>query len=383
MGKRILFISNLFPNPLFPNMAAYNRQQISALREHCDVEVISPIPWPELIKHRLKQSDRLKKGTVVHHPTYYYTPRIFRGWYGEYFYHSINRIATQLLEEKPFDLIFSSWLYPDSWAAAKLARRYNLPLFVKVHGTDVNRLQPGTLVTQRSMQVAHQAEKVICVSNALKERLIELGVPDYKLEVLYNGVDHTIFHPMDRADVRRKLKIDTDEFLVLFVGNLKKEKGLDELVAAFKSVSNTLTARSRLVVIGSGAYWPSAEQIVSSLNLTEKVQFLGSLPLETIALWMNAASALCLPSYMEGVPNVLLEALSCGTRVVATNVGGIPELDKGDGMLTLVPPRESSPLAEVLLSISGVSDDECNNASKIASWQENGRQLYSLICGTL
>ncbi len=382
MGKRILFISNLYPNPLHPAMAAYNRQQISALREHCDVEVISPIPWPELIKQSLKQSDREEDGILIDHPTYYYTPRIFRGWYGDFFYHSINRIAKQKLEDNQFDLIYSSWLYPDSWAAAKLAKRYNLPLFVKVHGSDVNRLKPGTMVTQRSLQVAQQAEKVICVSRALKERLAELGVPENKLEVLYNGVDHTIFHPMDRADVRRKLEIDSDEFLVLFVGNLKKEKGLDELITAFKSITDTVTARSRLVIIGSGGYGLLAEQLVSSLDLKEKVKFLGSLSLETISIWMNAASVLCLPSYMEGVPNVVLEALSCGTKVVATNVGGIPELNRGDGMLTLAPPRESTLLADALLSISSRSIAGCPS-SFISSWRDNGQQLYSLLSGGL
>lgn len=382
MGKRILFISNLYPNHLHPTMAAYNRQQIAALREYCDVDVISPIPWPELINQRLKQPDREGNGTFVHHPNYYYTPRILRGWYGDFFYHSVNRVATQLLDDKQFDLIYSSWLYPDSWAAAKLARRYNLPLFVKVHGTDVNRLKPGTSITQRSLQVAHQAEKVICVSNALKDRLIELGIPENKLEVLYNGVDYAIFHSMDRADIRRQLKLEPDEFLVLYVGNLKKEKGLEELITAFKAVSDVVIMKSRLIIIGSGGYGPSAEQLASSFNLTDIVEFLGSIPLETIALWMNAASVLCLPSYMEGVPNVVLEALSCGTKVVATRVGGIPELDKGDGMLTLVKARESTLLAEALLSISNCSVAGCPSTF-ISSWQENAQQLYSLFSGEL
>lgn len=382
LGKRILFISNLYPNPHYPNMAAYNRQQIAALREHCDVEVISPIPWTSLLKHKLKQSYREENGIIIHHPTYYFTPRIFREWYGEFFYYSIKHTAKQLLENKTFDLIFSSWLYPDACAAAKLAKQYNLPLFVKVHGTDVNRLTTGSAITRSSLEVARQAEKVICVSGALKKRLIELGVPEKKLEVLYNGVDQTIFHPMDREEVCRQMKIDPDEFLVLYVGNLKKEKGVDELIAAFKALSEVIDAPARLVIIGSGAYGPTAEQLVDSLNLSGSVQFLGSLPLETIALWMNAASVLCLPSYMEGVPNVVLEALSCGTRVVATTVGGIPELDKGDGMLTLVSPRECSSLAEALFSIKSNSDVACK-VSSIASWQQNAHQLYSLLSGVL
>lgn len=381
MGKRILFISNLYPNPISPNMAAFNRQQITALREYCEVEVISPIPWPTLLKQQPNQSYKEENGVIVHHPAYYYTPRILRGWYGNYFYHSIKRIAKQLLEEKHFDLIYSSWLYPDSWAAAKLAKQYNLPLFVKVHGTDVNSLVAGSVITNKSLDVVDQAEKVICVSKALKNRLVELGASENKLEVLYNGVDRSIFYPVARADVRRQLGIEPDEFVVLYVGNLKKDKGLDELISAFKGVTERASAKTRLVIIGTGAYRESTEKQVSSLGLIEKTQFIGSQPLKAIAQWMNAASVLCLPSYMEGIPNVVLEALSCGTRVVATHVGGIPELDKGDGMLTLVLPRENAPLAEALLSVKRNSVT-ANNSSQISSWQQNAQQLYSLLLGT-
>jgi glycosyltransferase involved in cell wall biosynthesis len=363
-------------------MAAFNRQQITALREYCEVEVISPIPWTAYQNNKLNGRVRKENGMHVHHPTYFYTPRILRKWYGEFFYYSIQHVAKKLLENNHFELIYSSWLYPDSWAASKLAKQYSLPLYVKVHGTDVNSLVAGSTITSKSLNVVNQAEKVICVSMALKNRLVELGASEKKLDVLYNGVDRTIFHPMDRVDVRRQLKIDPEGFLVLYVGNLKKDKGLEELVRAFKSVTEVDGSRSRLVIIGSGAYKASLEQLVYSLILTESVQFQGSLPLEQISLWMNAASVLCLPSYMEGVPNVVLEALSCGTKVVATSVGGIPELDRGDGMLTLIPPRESSPLADSLLSILR-GHVAVRNPTQISSWRENAQQLYSLFSGGL
>ncbi len=382
MKKRILFISNLYPNPIFPNMAAFNRQQITALREYCEVEVISPIPWTANQNNKLNGRVRNENGMHVHHPTYFYTPRILRKWYGEFFYYSIQNVAKKLLEKNHFDLIYSSWLYPDSWAAARLSKQYDLPLYAKVHGTDVNSLVVGSTITSKSLDVVNQAEKVLCVSKALKNRLVELGASENKLEVLYNGVDRTIFHPMDRFNVRRQLKIEPEESLVLYVGNLKKDKGLEELVRAFKSVTVVDDSRLRLVLIGSGAYKASLEQLVYSLNLTERVQFQGSLPLDQISLWMNAASVLCLPSYMEGVPNVVLEALSCGTKVVATNVGGIPELDQGDGMLTLIPPCEISPITDALLSILR-SPVAVRNPTQISSWRENAQKLYSLFSGGL
>ena len=379
--KKILFISNLYPNPFFSSMATFNRQQINALHEHGDIEVIAPISWTALLTRKLKQPSREESGIVIHHPTYYYSPRILRNLYGEFFYHSIRNVALSLLEKKQFDLIYSSWLYPDSWAAAKLAKQYSIPLFVKVHGSDVNRLVPGTTITRRSLAVSEQAEKVICVSKALKTRMMNLGVPEKKLEVLYNGVDQNIFRNLNRNDVRIQLNVNSDDFLVLYVGNLKKEKGLSELIAAFKAVTAEVINKSRLVIIGSGAYEATAKQLVASLNLADNVSFFGNLPLETVARWMKAASVLCLPSYMEGVPNVVIEALSCGTRVVATNVGGIPELDKGDGMMTLVPPHAIAPLAKAL---SVVARNPCpaeTTVFSIESWQANAQKLYSLLLG--
>ncbi len=378
MRKRILYISNLYPNPIFPTMAAFNRQQINALNEYCDIEVIAPIPWITLLKNKGCQRVREENGVIIHHPAYFYTPRILREWYGNLFYFSIKSLATSLLEKKQFDVIFTSWLYPDAWAAAELARRYNLPLFVKVHGTDVNSLTAESTITRRSLQVAKQAEKVICVSNALKERLIQLGCPENKLEVLYNGIDRTIFYALDKEQVRKQLQIDRDEFVVLYVGNLKKEKGLDELISAFKKITMTVNAQLRLIIIGAGMYRTKCEQHVTAMNLTGKVQFLGSLPHEKIALWMNAASVLCLASYNEGVPNVILEALSCGTKVVATNVGGIPELDCGNGMLKLVPPRAIDSLAREIVSVENETN-EAKLPSFVLSWEQNAQRLFSIL----
>lgn len=378
LTKRVFYISNLYPNPIYPNIASFNRQQINALRKYCEVEVVAPIPWTALSKNKLTQRCRVENGVIIHHPTYYYIPYVMRMFYGEFFYYSIKHLSSSLLTKNKFDLIYSSWLYPDSWAAAKLAKKFNIPLFVKVHGSDVNRLKPGNSITRSSLEVALQAKKLLCVSKALKIKLVHFGVPEFKLEVLYNGVDRSIFHPMKLQDVRRQLNIDSDVFLVLYVGNLKKEKGIYELITSFKAVSGSIDKQSRLVIIGSGTYGATAKQLVSSLNMTDIVQFLGSQPLETIALWMNAASLLCLPSYMEGVPNVVLEALMCGTTVIATAVGGIPELDSGESPMILVPPQNIDALTSALkIGMSQPNVDVM--PSFLSSWNENAKNLKNIF----
>ena len=134
----------------------------------------------------------------------------------------------------------------------------------------------------------------------------------------------------------------------------------------------------RLAVVGDGPYLPELRRLIDSFGLSDRVRLLGSLPLPTIAQWMNAASVLCLPSYSEGVPNVILEALACGTSVVATSVGGIPELDRGDGRMRLVPARVVEPLTEALRA--AVSSEGPQDASGVInSWQQNAAKLMHLF----
>lgn len=376
----VLFISNLYPNPAAPNMAAFNRQQIAALSNDCHVDVIAPVPWPtglqnlKLLKNRV-ESERIK----VYHPIYYYTPRILRRFYGGFFYASIRALANRLLAENHFDLILSSWLYPDAWAAARLARKYNLPLVIKVHGSDVNLLKPGSALTIKSLEAINHAHKVVCVSRALRDRLLVLGAPKEKLEVIYNGIDRMVFSPMDRQAVRCQLQMTPDEFMILFVGNLKKEKGLGELISAVNQLQTFGRKNVKLVIIGSGSYKAMLEQEIATLGMQHQVRFLGSQPHAEIARWMNAASVLCLPSYMEGVPNVVLEALSCGTPVVASNVGGIPELiEISGGLLTIVEPHSVDQLLKAL-SVLKMNGTLGLDALNIQSWRENADALMLVM----
>lgn len=379
MRKRVLFISNLFPNPSSPYMASFNFQQISALQEFCDLEVIAPISWVSRNQGSYKELRREENGIVIHHPTYYYPPGCMRELYGWFYYFSIRKVAKAVLSNNTFDLVYSSWLYPDAWAAAKIAKRAQLPLFVKVHGTDVNRLSLMGTLTRKSLEVSTSALKVISVSQALRNRLIELGAPSGKIEVVYNGVNRAIFFPLPRSQVREQLGIAQEDHVVLFVGNLKKDKGLEELVLSFKDIiSKSESGKWRLVIIGTGGFKRKIEELSGTLLLDGRVRLIGGLTLPDIALWMNAATVLCLPSYMEGIPNVVLEAFACGTNVVATAVGGIPELDKGDGRLILVPPQNVTSLVTAL-NASVIMERVENNVSFPFSWRENAEQLNNIF----
>lgn len=377
--KNLLFVSNLFPNLLDLNMASFNRQQIQALSHYFNIDVVAPVSWQAKIKQRPFPS-LYHLGTIeCHHPTYFYTPGVARNLYGQFFLRSISSCVDHLLKKKQYAAIYGSWLYPDGWACAKLANHFNLPLFLKVHGTDVNQLTPGSSMTKKSIWAVAQAKKVFCVSQALSNRLVELGADNHKLQVLYNGVDTNIFHSIKQSEARTALAIDHDEPIILYVGNLKTTKGLHELAEAFSLIQrNKKNPSCRLVIVGQGPYESRLRAEVKHLNISSKTCFLGSLSLEKIALWMNTANLLCLPSYMEGIPNVLLEAFACKLPVVATSVGGIPELKHTGNTLKLVPPRDVAALANAIVSSLDCQPDYIKKP-RIVSWQDNASMLFSCM----
>jgi len=376
--KRVLFISSLYPNPLHPNSASFNFQQINSLSSYFNIDVVAPVPCTDRYIKRIIPTNRTEHMLSICHPTFFYTPKLFRNYYGYFYYGSILSTVKELIRAKEYALIYSSWLYPDSWAALQVAEKYRLPIIVKVHGTDVNKLVPGnnTLV-RNSMNAIKQVNKVICVSDALKQRLIYLGAEPSKLEVIYNGVNKNIFMKLDRKKTRLKLGMPSNEKIILFVGNLKLDKGVRELVTAFKEFL-IYNDSYKLVLIGNGPAKNIVINLIKSLSITDSTIMIDSMNLNDIALWMNISSMLCLPSYMEGVPNVVLEALSCGIRVIASSVGGIPELDFGDGQLTLIPPKDVKSLVAAMITVANDHND-IYDPNKISSWDDNARQLSKII----
>jgi glycosyltransferase involved in cell wall biosynthesis len=263
--------------------------------------------------------------------------------------------------------------------AAKIAKQLKLPLFVSVLGTDVNRLKENTFLSHRALEVVEYASQIKCVSGPLKNKLVSVGCNQNKLFVLQNGIDKKIFHPIDKNLMRSELGISIHDKVILFVGNLKKEKGLGELCHAFSQLrKNHLLSDCRLVVIGAGGFRSTMEQLLAELNISDKTDILGERPLEVIAKYMNASDVLCLPSYSEGQPNVVMEALACHTRVVATNVGGTPDLDLGYGNIKLISPANVSELTIALLEV--ITDGmDCERWYPFNSWADNAAHLHELF----
>jgi glycosyltransferase involved in cell wall biosynthesis len=218
-----------------------------------------------------------------------------------------------------FDAIDAHYFYPDGVAAAMIARRLDVPVVITARGTDINLIPAQARPRQLILAAAGQAAAMITVCQALKDSLVELGVEEAKVTVLRNGVDLETFHPADRRAARAKLGLHRPT--LLSVGGLITRKANDLTIRALAELPG-----HDLLLAGEGPERGALEALAKSLGVGDRVRFLGRVAHHGLAETYSAADALVLASSREGWANVLLEAMACGTPVVASNVWGTPEV---------------------------------------------------------
>jgi len=343
---KVLIITNLFPNSKEPTRGIYNKQQFVELAKLCEIKVIAPLPLH--YRERVPERENID-GIDTYHPRYFMIPKIGRSLYGLFFYLSLIKKVKKIYENFKFDLIFATWAYPDGFGSFLIAKTFNKPIVIKVHGSDINLYTEYFLRRKMIAYALKNCNKVIAVSKALKERIVKIGVPEDKIVVIPNGVDTDLFKPLERDRCRERLELPQDKKIVLFVGNLVPVKGVDVLVEAFAR----LPAGMLLVLVGDGPLKNKLQAKVKEFGIENNVIFVGRTRHEAIPYYMNACDIFCLPSLNEGCPNVILESIACGKPVVASNVGGVREIICSDDMGILIKPANATVLARAF--IRGVS----------------------------
>jgi glycosyltransferase involved in cell wall biosynthesis len=353
---RILALTNLYPNPYQPHRAPFNRHQFRLLAERHPLQVIAPISWTDMWAARRAGHGPLPAnrrvvldGLVVDHPTYWFTPKVFRGRYGRFYLRSVRKAFSAAVAEFRPELVFAPWAYPDGWAAVQLARRSGLPVVIKVLGSDVRLLDAIPGRADKTAEALRSADGIVAVSRDLADRIVQLDVNPERIQVILDGIDRTTFHPGDRSAARTSLGLRPDVRHLLSVGNLVPVKGPDVLLDACGRLSNQV-GPWELHVVGSGPMRDSLVRRAVRLGVSDRVRFHGSLPHGTLPAWYRAADAFVLASRSEGIPNVLLEAAACGCPYVATEVGGIPEVAHLGAGRT-VPPDRPDLLADAIIEV--------------------------------
>lgn len=379
---KALVLTNHYPATDAPTRGTYNHNTFRALARYWDLRVVGPIPfWTRIKKPRtiLALQRETSFGLDASFPSYFSIPRA-TFLHGGAAFVSLYPLVRAIRREFPFDLILSTWAYPDAFAAACFAEVSKVPLITTVLGSDVNELPNHRLLGPQIRWSLRRARRVVAVSRAMGERVIELGVPRRNVVVQHNGVEGDRFALRDRRAARDALGVDHDRPMVLYVGNVKVSKGCEVLVEAMSPlVRGHGKGDVELVVVGSGDADALLQQRVAELGLEKNVRLAGRRLHTEVPLWMSACDVFSLPSFNEGCPNVVLEALASGKPVVATNVGGIPELITKDNGL-LVPPGDAPALARALNeALDRAWDPAALRASvEFLSWDAVGERYRDL-----
>lgn len=344
---RLAVVTSHFPIRAQPHRGQRVYQTLRAMKSWMDIQVFCPLAtYPSFLQpHKfpyvradLSYSPPDVPAQYIEYPALPLLSRPFNGLVAA-------RYVLPYLERFQPDLIVSYYVYPDGYAALSAGRRLGVPVILGAIGSDINRI-PDPITALLTRKALRGASFVLTVSEQLRAQAIRLGASPERTRAVRNGCDTSIFRLSNRAEARVELGLQEESEIVVFVGWLAPTKGLTELLAAMIRLVPS-RPRLQLFCVGEGALRAKLEAQAAQAGIARQIHFLGHRSSSEIARWLAAANVFCLPSYAEGCPNAVIEALACGRPVIATRVGGIPELvDTHSGIL--IPPRDGAALAVAL-----------------------------------
>lgn len=306
----------------------------------------------------------------------WYIPGAFRQWHGHWLRNSLRRNVQKAVREFSIDLILAAWAYPDGWAAVELGRELDIPVVIKVHGSDVLELDRYPEKRRPTRHGLRAADGVVAVSQDLKDHVLRMGVPSGKVHVQYDGVAAN-FSPGIRREARAKLGWPEEQKTILFVGRLVPVKGLETLIRA----CGKLHRAGRAFVcnlVGSGSEREAILRQAKSEGVGQHVRIVGERDHDELPNWYRASDVFVLPSRSEGTPCVLREAIACHTRFVASRVGGVPEVARfGHG--ELVTADNASALAQALADALDAPPLDLTTYRPLPSHRESAEQLHEYL----
>lgn len=350
MSRRLVItFGNLYPSALRPQHGTFvqeRMQRVTDGQHDLELVVVNPVPivprplaLGEYRKLRATPATETVAGVAVHHPRYFHVPGL-----------SVARQATRIataalpvvraLARGRTAVLDAHYVYPDGVAAASIARELRLPCLVTARGTDVNVLACHPRVAPQVRAASPAVQAWLAVSQALAGRLSAVLGPGSNVQVARNGVDLHRFARGDQAVARARLGLPAAGRLVLGVGRLVSSKGFGLAVDALAS----LPADVGLVLVGDG---PERTRLARRAP-PGRLHLLGARGRDDVALAYQACDLFTLPSQREGWPNVVTEALASGLPVVATSVGGIPEIVSEPVAGELVAPDDPLALSAAL-----------------------------------
>ena len=353
---RVLVLTRSYPNPVLPGLGLWTEQPTVRLAQRFDMQVVAPVPWcpPLPARAPFEQYARFRRvplhdqrsGVEIAHPRFLVGPGTsLYPLEARAFARGIASTVERLHASAPFDLVHAHFIYPEGVAAQRVAEHLGIPFVVTEHAPWTGWLDRAGIARQ-AVPAARAAAELMPVSTAVLRTIHAYAGESVPATVVPVGVDGDVFRPGDGA--RRRDAI-------LFVGLINYNKGIDVLLAAMRLLADR-GLPGRLVLAGGSFYRDTRLQeerlrgLASSLGLDDRVTFLGRQPPQAVARLMAESAVVVLPSRAESFGAVLVEALACGTPVVATRCGGPEDIVTAD-VGELVPIGDAAPLAEAITRV--------------------------------
>jgi glycosyltransferase involved in cell wall biosynthesis len=376
---RVLTLATLFPNGARPTFGGFVERQTRALAARGDVavEVVAPLGlprWP-LSLHplyaplRSLPAEESRNGLVVHRPHFRIWPGIGKAGRARAMAETLLPLLRDIRARFAFDVIDAEFFWPDGPAAMHLAAALGVPFSIKARGSDIHvwGARPG--FTEQIVEAGKAAGGVLAVSGALKADMAALGLPDERIRVHHTGIDLDLFRPAERAAAKAALGVEGP--LLVTVGHFTPRKGQDLALEALTRIPG-----ATLILAGGGPDLARLEAMANRLGLAARVRFLGTQPHGALPGLLAAADVMVLPTASEGLANVWVEALACGTPVVTSDVGGAREVIDRPQAGRLVP-RDPDAIAQAVNDMLRDPPDPAavRAAAERFSWERNAAEL--------
>lgn len=387
---KILIVTEMWP----PHSGTFVVEQIKSLAPFISIVVVVLVPnppnWRRYRSRRsplteMPEGPQLMPGfgaqVVIYYLQYHTIPEL-----GKYL-NSIQayRVLLKFLQQhKSFDFIHAHFAYILGYAAVRAAQQLHLPVVVTAHGSDINyytrRTPTNWAAAWPTIWGLRHATAVTVVCEDLREKILSFNVPAERMTIIPAGVQENIFFPRgEKKSLRQQLKLSEKDTILLFVGNLIPVKGLKFLFRAFKQVCEKHSS-IKMIIIGGGDLEVSLKKFAHTLGIEPNIIWAGRKTHSEIPFWMSAVDFLVLPSLNEGYPMVVLEALACGTPVIASRVGGIPEILVSPDFGIMVPSCDSEALAQAILNVVSKNWDQTKLVAyaRANTWAERAQRFLKV-----
>lgn len=385
---RLLVISHIFPNNMRVGRGIFVIEQLKALLHSKQLRldaIVAPVAWaPRILAvlrkkwqdYRSAEGDNIWQSIRIHRPRYICMPGVQFFWLDGIFL--ALRLFFHPAAGRQYDVIHAHTLLPDGFAAVIMRRRMPAAKVVcTVHGSDISIYpQYNFIIRAMTKYVLKNADRIVCVSEYLRDKVLLLE-PSASVVTIRNGIDTNRF----RAE-RVNRENDSGETIFLYVGNVLKLKGVADLVEAFTILKKD-NPRMKLLIVGRYA---DADFPFSIEEWTARsVELIGEVPNEAVSGYMSAADVFVLPSYSEGLPTVMLEAMACKLPLIMTKVGGIPEVLTDGVSALLIEPGDIDGLVKAMNRMATdsrlrktLSDAAHEHLLANLTWERNVEEIVSV-----